>query len=65
MPPNALPATDTAQLLALVVAKRVLQEATRGKYESMDRSRMSVVLGVASATELVAQMAGRLQRPVW
>ena len=65
MPPNALPATDTAQLLALVVAKRVLEEATRGKYELMDRSRMSVVLGVASATELVAQMAGRLQRPVW
>ena len=44
--------------------KRVLAEATRGKFESMDRSRMSVVLGVASATELVAQMVGRLQSPV-
>jgi len=65
MPPNAMPSTDTAQLLALVVAKRVLEEATRGKYESVDRSRMSVVLGVASATELVAHMSGRLQRPVW
>ena len=64
LPPNTLPATDTAQLLALVVAKRVLIEATRGKFESMDRSRMSVVLGVASATELVAQMVGRLQMPV-
>ncbi len=65
MPPNAVPSTDTAQLLALVVAKQCLSEATRGKYESVDRSRMSVVLGVASATELVAHMSGRLQRPVW
>ncbi len=65
MPPNALPATDTAQLLALVVAKHALEEATRGKWESVDKSRMSVLLGVASATELVAQMTGRLQKPVW
>ncbi|MEI8257341.1 MAG: beta-ketoacyl synthase N-terminal-like domain-containing protein, partial [Deltaproteobacteria bacterium] len=63
-PPNALPATDTAQLLALVVAKHALEEATRGKYETMDRSRMSVILGVASATEMVAHMSGRLQKPV-
>ncbi len=64
LPPNVVQATDTAQLLALVVAKRALAEATRGRYESMDRSRMSVVLGVASATELVAHMSGRLQIPV-
>ncbi len=64
LPPATLPAVDTAQLLGLVVAKRVLAEATRGRYESMDRSRISVLLGVASATELVAHMAGRLQIPV-
>ncbi|HEY0985984.1 MAG TPA: beta-ketoacyl synthase N-terminal-like domain-containing protein, partial [Kofleriaceae bacterium] len=64
LPPNLLAATDSSQLLALVVAKHVLDEATRGRWESMDRSRMSVVLGVASATELVAHMAGRLQIPV-
>ncbi len=64
LPPNTMPSTDTAQLLALVVAKRVLSEATRGRFETMDRSRMSVVLGVASATELVAHMSGRLQIPV-
>ena len=64
LPPSTLPAIDTAQLLALVVAKRVLAEATRGRYEAMDRSRVSVILGVASATELVAHMAGRLQIPV-
>ncbi|HEX3477702.1 MAG TPA: SDR family oxidoreductase [Kofleriaceae bacterium] len=64
IPPNALPATDSAQLLALVVAKQVLREATRDRWESIDRSRISVVLGVASATELVAHMSGRLQIPV-
>lgn len=64
LPPSTLPAIDTAQLLALVVAKRVLAEATRGRYEHMDRSRISVLLGVASATELVAHMSGRLQIPV-
>jgi polyketide-type polyunsaturated fatty acid synthase PfaA len=64
LPPNALPAVDTAQLLSLLVAKRVLAEATRGRYESMDRSRISVILGVASATELVAHMSGRLQLPI-
>src|ERR1044071_8864257 len=32
LPPNLLPATDSAQLLALVVAKHVLGEATRGRW---------------------------------
>ncbi len=64
LPPSTVSATDTAQLLALVVAKRVLAEATGGRYETMDRSRVSVLLGVASATELVAHMSGRLQIPV-
>ncbi|MGI9331759.1 MAG: SDR family NAD(P)-dependent oxidoreductase [Gammaproteobacteria bacterium] len=63
--PNAVPATDSAQLLALIVAKRVLHDATRGRMESLDRDRVSVILGVASATELVCSMSGRLQRPVW
>ncbi|HRI07736.1 MAG TPA: beta-ketoacyl synthase N-terminal-like domain-containing protein, partial [Nannocystaceae bacterium] len=64
LPPNIAQATDTAQLLSLIVAKRALAEATRGRFESIDRSRISVVLGVASATELVAHMSGRLQIPV-
>ncbi|MAO55015.1 MAG: beta-ketoacyl synthase, partial [Rhodospirillaceae bacterium] len=31
----------------------------------IDKSRTSVVLGVASATELVVHLGGRLQRPAW
>ncbi|MBP2308448.1 SDR family oxidoreductase [Azospirillum melinis] len=65
IPPQALAATDTAQLLALIVAREVLDEACRSRFRDIDRSRTSIVLGVASATELVGTMGARLQRPVW
>ncbi|MFT5171840.1 MAG: malonyl CoA-acyl carrier protein transacylase [Gammaproteobacteria bacterium] len=65
IPPTALPSTDTAQLLALVVAKQVLTEASRTISGEIDKSRTSVVLGVASATEMVVQLGARLQRPAW
>ena len=64
LPPNALPATDSAQILALIAAKQVLDKATRGGAE-VDLDRVDVVLGVASTTELVVQMSARLQRPIW
>jgi polyketide-type polyunsaturated fatty acid synthase PfaA len=65
VPPNIIPATDTAQLLALNVAQRVLEDVAGGDFSNMDRDKISVVLGVASATELVGHMSGRLQQPVW
>ncbi|ORB06584.1 hypothetical protein BST27_10895 [Mycobacterium intermedium] len=65
VPPKTVPAIDTAQLLALAVAKQVLEDVADGDFSHMDRDRVSVVLGVASATELVAHMSGRLQAPVW
>lgn len=64
-PPAQLQTTDSAQLLALVAAKMTLEDAERASGGKIDRSRTSVILGVASATELTAHMAGRLQRPVW
>ena len=64
MPPTTIPATDTAQLLALIAAKRVLEDA--GKFsDDADLSRTSVILGVASATELVVEMGSRLHHPIW
>jgi acyl transferase domain-containing protein/NADP-dependent 3-hydroxy acid dehydrogenase YdfG/acyl carrier protein len=63
LPPNAVPATDTAQLLALIVAREVLAEATRGRLAEVARDRISVILGVASATELTAHMSRRLAIP--
>ncbi|MCV7195288.1 type I polyketide synthase [Mycobacterium angelicum] len=65
IPPNVAPATDTAQLLALAVARQVLEDVAGADLSRVDRERVSVVLGVASATEMVAHMSGRLQAPVW
>ena len=63
VPPSIVPATDTSQLLALIVAQRVLADAARQR--ELDKSRISVILGVTSAQELLGTMVSRLQRPVW
>ncbi len=64
IPPNQLAATDTAQLLSLIVADQVLRDATGNRLSELDREQVSVILGTA-ALELLATMASRLQRPVW
>ena len=64
MPPTTIPATDTAQLIALIAAKRVLEDAGRFGPD-VDHGRTSVILGVASSTELVVEMGSRLQHPIW
>ena len=64
LPPNALPSTDTGQILALIAARQVLDEVQRSGAE-VDLDRVDVVLGVASTTELVVQMGSRMQRPIW
>lgn len=64
LPPNALPATDSAQLLALIAAKQLLDQAMHPG-AAVDLDRVDVVLGVASTTELVCHMNARLQRPIW
>ncbi len=65
IPPNLLTSTDTAQLLALIVAQQVLDDATRGQFSELDRSRCSVILGVTSGQELLGSMASRMNRPMW
>ncbi len=64
VPPNNVPAIDTSQLLALMVAKQVLSDATNGNYTQQDLSRVSVILG-SSTLEAIQHMSARLQRPVW
>jgi acyl transferase domain-containing protein len=65
VPPTIMPATDTTQLLALIVAQRVLDDAIQGQFGEALRERTSVILGVTSAQELLGTMVSRLQRPVW
>ncbi|OWA00280.1 beta keto-acyl synthase [Streptomyces sp. CS113] len=62
IPPATLPATDTSQLLALMVADQALADA--GGLSGVDRDRVGVILGAASL-ELLSHMQGRTQRPVW
>ncbi|MEV5986123.1 SDR family oxidoreductase [Streptomyces sp. NPDC052051] len=62
VPPANLSATDTSQLLALLVADQVLTDA--GGLSGVDRDRVGVVLG-AAALELLPHMYGRTQRPLW
>ena len=65
VPPSIVPATDTVQLLALIVAQRVLEDAARGQFAALPRERIGVILGVTSGQELLSTMASRMQRPVW
>ena len=51
--------------LLLSSLKCVLKSAANGDFSHMDRSKMSVILGVTSAQELYGHMVSRLQRPVW
>jgi len=65
IPPAIVPATDTSQLLALMVAEQALKDALGDRYETADRSRISVILGVTSGQKLMGSMTCRMQRPVW
>ncbi|MFP4446599.1 MAG: beta-ketoacyl synthase N-terminal-like domain-containing protein, partial [Desulfosudaceae bacterium] len=66
MPPNMLEATDTSQLLSLVVAKRALEDAGYGDNgRPWDRERTGVVLGVTGTQELVIPLSSRLGFPHW
>ena len=65
IPPASIPSTDTCQLLSLIVAKRVLQDASQGELSHVNPERISVILGAAAGMELLGEMASRLQRPVW
>jgi malonyl CoA-acyl carrier protein transacylase len=65
IPPNAIAATDTAQLLGLLAAQEALIDTFGKHFDSVDKSDISVILGATGATELVSSMASRLQRPTW
>ncbi len=65
IPPNALEATDTSQLLGLLVAKAALADAGYGEDREFDRDRTSVILGVTGTQELVISLGSRLGHPFW
>ncbi len=65
IPPAVLEATDTAQLLGLIVAKAALEDAGYGPESDFDRTRASVILGVTGTLELVIPLGARLGHPKW
>jgi acyl transferase domain-containing protein/acyl carrier protein/NAD(P)-dependent dehydrogenase (short-subunit alcohol dehydrogenase family) len=65
IPPNALEAIDTSQLLGLVAAGQALQDAGYGSDKQFDRSKVSVILGVTGALEMVIPLGARLGHPRW
>ncbi len=65
IPPAALEATDTSQLLGLVTAKMALADAGYGDDREFDREHTSVILGVTGTQELVISLGSRLGHPLW
>ena len=63
--PNALEAIDTSQLLSLLTVEQALQDSGYLKDREFDRDRVSVVLGVTGALELVIPLGARLGHPRW
>jgi acyl transferase domain-containing protein/acyl carrier protein len=74
IPPGNLEATDSSQLLGLLVAQQALADCgytiTNGERpangaRTIDRSRISVILGVTGTLELVIPLGARLGHPIW
>ncbi|MGM0394680.1 MAG: beta-ketoacyl synthase N-terminal-like domain-containing protein, partial [Thermodesulfobacteriota bacterium] len=66
MPPNNISATDTAQLLGLVVAKMALEDAGYPKdHPFLNSAKVNVILGVTGTQELVIPLGARLGFPFW
>ena len=64
LPPNILEVTDVAQLMALVVARDVLDDAGIGESSGYDRDKVGIVLGVGGGQQQIVPLSARLQGPV-
>ncbi|MGE0490702.1 MAG: SDR family NAD(P)-dependent oxidoreductase [Vulcanimicrobiota bacterium] len=65
LPPTVLEATDTSQLLGLVVAKAALEDAGYTPEREFDKEKTSIILGVTGCLELVIPLGARLGHPYW
>lgn len=66
LPPKTLESIDTAQMLALLVARDALADAGYGPEREFARERTGVILGVSGTTmKLQASLRSRLDFPHW
>jgi polyketide-type polyunsaturated fatty acid synthase PfaA len=63
--PHSIEATDTTQLLGLLVAKQALEDAGYPSEREFDRDKVSVILGISGTLELVIPLSARLGQPIW
>jgi polyketide-type polyunsaturated fatty acid synthase PfaA len=66
IPPNNINATDTSQLLGLIVAEMALEDAgydTKNNFPN--KKRTNIILGVTGTQELVIPLGARLGHPLW
>ncbi|MBN1958176.1 MAG: acyltransferase domain-containing protein, partial [Desulfuromonadales bacterium] len=63
--PNAIEAIDTSQLLGLLTVDQALKDAGYSSEREFDRDKVSVILGVTGALELVIPLGARLGYPRW
>ena len=63
--PNILEAIDTSQLLGLIAAREALKDAGYDPKSEFARERVSVLLGVTGALEMVIPLGARLSHPAW
>ena len=68
-PPSNLEATDTSQLLGLMVAEMALEDAgyptQSDNFTTELKRRTNIILGVTGTQELVIPLGGRLYHPHW
>jgi len=65
LPPNILEVTDVSQLLSLIVARDVLQDAGYLESTAEIRDQTGVILGVGGGQKLLPTLSNRLQYPIW
>lgn len=63
--PNDIEATDTSQILGMVVAHEALKDAGYGPDRNFDRDRVGCIMGVTGTLELVIPLGARLGHPIW
>ncbi len=66
IPPNNINATDTSQLLGLIVAEMALKDAGYDVQKNFpNKKRTNIILGVTGTQELVIPLGARLGHPLW
>jgi len=65
IPPKTISSIDTVQLLALICARRLVDNCPSIRSGKVDKKNISVILGGGTATEMMAGLMGHIHYPNW